>query len=186
MNWLFEQPLIIVLIAVAATLACGALWSATGRKELLFAALAALLLLAAGLVTEKLVVTDGEAIRATLQEIASDVRRNDQQALLQHIDASAPELKQKAKSELPNYRFSECRITRVNLVDVDASAEPRSAIAEFNVVASGTFRYEGTELTDTIPRWIKLQLVKNKDGRWRVIHYEHDDPQRMLMDRGGR
>jgi hypothetical protein len=186
MNWLFEQPLIIVFLGVAATLVLGALWSATGRKELLIAAGVALVLMAAGLVTEKMIVTDREAIRATLQEIARDVRTNDHQALLQHIDASAPALKQKAKSELPNYKFSECRITRVNLIDVDASAEPRSAIAEFNVVATGTFRYEGTELTDSVPRWIKLQFVKGNDGLWRVVHYEHDDPQRMMMDRGGR
>jgi hypothetical protein len=186
MSWLFEQPLVIVFLGVAAALAFGALWSTTGRKGFLIAALAALALLVAGLVVEKLVVTDNEAIRATLQEIARDVRTNNHQALLAHIDASAPELKQKAKSELPNYKFADCRITRVNLVDVDASSEPRSAIAEFNVVATGTFRYEGTELTDTIPRWIKLQFVKDKDGRWRVIHYEHDDPQRMLMNRDGR
>jgi hypothetical protein len=38
------------------------------------------------------------------------------------------------------------------------------------------------ELTDTVPRWVKLQMLREKDGRWAVAEYEHDDPQRMIMN----
>jgi hypothetical protein len=181
MSWLFEQPLIIVLLGMAATLALGALWSATGRKELLYAAGGALMVLVAGLITERLVVTDREAIRLTLAEIARDVKNNDHRALVQHIDASAPQLKQKALAEMPNYNFDECRITRIHLVDVDPSAEPRSAITEFNIVVTGTFRVSDFEGSGTYARWIRLHLVRDKNGHWKVADYEHDDPQRMIM-----
>ena len=182
MNWLCEQPLIIVVLGVTVIFGLGAAWSATGRKELLYGVVAALVLLLAGLATERLVITDREAIRAALHEIARDVKNNDRNAVVRHIHASAPELKQKAEGELPNYKFSECRVTKVNLIDVDSQAEPRSAIVEFNVMAAGTFRYEGLEVTDTVPRWVQLHMLRDNAGRWAVVGYEHDSPQRMLMN----
>ena len=161
----------------------GVAWSSSGRKELLFVAGLVLALIVAGLAIERLVITDDEAIRQTLQDIAHDVATNNHRALVQHIASSAPELKQRAEAEMPNYQFKDCRVTKVNAIEVDSSAAPKSAIVEFNVVASGTFRYEGVEVSDTsVPRWVKLQLIQDKDGRWKVAAYEHDDPQRMIMN----
>jgi hypothetical protein len=183
MNWLFEQPLVIVVLGVLLILGLGAAWSASGRKELLIAIGVALALLVAGLVTERMVVTDQEAIRATLLQIARDVQSNNRQAVARHISSGAPQLKQKADAELPNYDFTECRVTKVFLIDVDRSAEPRSAIVEFNVVASGTFKYQGDHYSDSgIPRWVKLQLVREKDGRWTLQDYEHAEPTRGMFN----
>jgi len=183
MNWLFEQPLVIVALGVATILALGAAWSSSGRKELLYAAGAVFALLIAGLIVERVVVTDNEAIRTTLQQIARDVKSNNRAAVARHIHSAAPSLKQKAESELPNYQFAECRVTKIHLIDVDASAEPRSAMVEFNVIASGTFKQPGFEVTDTVPRWVKLHLLREPDGRWTVAEYEHDNPQRMILNR---
>jgi hypothetical protein len=183
MNWLFEHELVVVALGVAAILALGAAWSSSGRKELLYAVGAAFALLIAGLIVERVVVTDQEAIRATLQQIARDVKSNNRSAVTRHIHSAAPSLKQKAEAELPNYLFTECRITKINLIDVDSSADPRSALVELNLIASGTFKHEGFEVSDTIPRWVKLHLLRENDGRWTVAEYEHDSPQRMLMSR---
>jgi uncharacterized transporter YbjL len=181
LTWLFEQPLIIVALGVAMILALGAAWSASGRKELAYAIGAVVVLLIASLVVERLVITDREAIRATVLHIARDVQNNDHRAVVAHVHSSAPELKRKALAELPNYHFTECRVTKIHSIDIEKYTEPRSAIAEFNVIASGTFRQAGFELTDTIPRWIKLHLLREKEGRWTVVEYEHDSPQRMIM-----
>jgi hypothetical protein len=56
-------------------------------------------------------------------------------------------------------------------------------MVEFNVIASGTFKQPGFEVTDTIPRWVKLHLLRESDGRWTVAEYEHDNPQRMILNR---
>jgi len=178
--WLFEQPLIIVGLGVALILALGAAWTASGRQELLYALVAAIALLFVGLITERLVKTDKEQIRATLQEIARDVKSNDRTKVLRHIHSGATAIKQQAQAELPKYTFTEFRITKIHLIDVDASAEPRSAVVECNVVGGGSFHEHGMEM-DHVPRWVKLQLLREKDGRWAVAGYEHDDPQRMIM-----
>jgi hypothetical protein len=180
--WLFEQPLVIVGLGVVVILGLGAAWTASGRQELLYAMVAAIVLMFAGLITERLVKTDKEQIRETLYEIAREVKANDHAKVLRHIHSSAPEIKQQAQAEMPRYKFNEFRITKIHLIDVDASVEPRSAVVECNVVGGGTFHEHGIEM-DHVPRWVKLQLLREKDGRWAVAAYEHDDPQRMIMER---
>ena len=182
MSWLYEQPLIIVILGVALVFVLGALWSASGRKELLYALGAAVVLLITGLVVERWTVTDREAIRGTLHRIAEDVKSNNRRAVTSHLHSTAPELKQKAEAELPKYKFDECRVTRIHLIDVDDQAEPRSALVEFNVIAAGTFKVESLEVTDTVPRWVKLHMLREPDGQWKVVDYEHDSPERMIMD----
>jgi hypothetical protein len=184
MNWLFEQPIVIVMVGVAVVLALAGAWSATGRRELLYGVGAALVLLIAGLIVERMVVTDREAIRETLARIARDVQSNNRRAVVQHIAMGASSLKQKAEAELPNYKFTECRVTKVHSIDVNSTATPPTAIARFNVIASGSFSYGGVDVSDSqVPRWIELQMVKEKDGRWAVEDYSHAPPQQMLFDR---
>src|SRR5207244_5396220 len=69
MSWLYESQLVIVALGVALILALGAAWSATGRKELLYAMGVVFILLVACLINERLVVLDREAIRATVLKI---------------------------------------------------------------------------------------------------------------------
>jgi len=182
MTWLFEQPLIIVILGVALIFVLGAIWSATGRKELLYAIGATFLLLIAGLIIERQTITDHEAIRATLYRIAQDVKSNDRRAVMSHIHSTAPELKKKAEAELPNYKFDDCRVTKIHLIDVDNRQEPRSAIAEFNIVAVGTFSGPVGEMSGSFPRWVQLHLLRENDGRWTVVNYDHDDPARMIRE----
>lgn len=184
MNWLWEQPLVIALVGISTLAVLGAAWALSGRRELLLAMAAAALLLGGGLVVERLVVTDREAIQQTLLQIARDVQSNNLRAVTQHIAQRAPQLRQKVTAEMPRYRFDECRITRVHVIEVDAQARPRTARVEFNVVASGSFRQDGFEIHDAqVPRWVCLYLVREADGRWAVEDYEHAPPQQMLLER---
>ena len=178
----FVPAVLIVVFGVIAALGCGVAWTRTGQRGWLFAMVGAVVLMIAGLIVDRLIVTDREAIEKTLAQIARDVQSNNLRALSRHIYSGAPELQQKAKAELPNYRFEECRITRIHQVEIDAETEPRSAIVEFNVVARGTFKHAGMELTDTVRRWVRLQMVREKDGRWTVQNYEHASPERMMFD----
>lgn len=182
MNWVFEQQITIVAIGVVLILGLGAAWSASGRKELLYAIAGVLILMIAGLITERLVVTDKEAIRLTLAQMAHDVQSNNRRALVQHIYSGAPELKRQVEAELRDYHFTECRITRVNKIDVDDSAEPRSAIVEFNVIGSGSSEKEPIGEVEHFPRWVQLQMIREKDGRWTVADYDHQPPQQMIMN----
>jgi hypothetical protein len=181
--WLFDTPIFIVLIATVLGVLCGVAWTSSGRKELLYALGAVVALTIAMLIVERVVVTDREAIRTKLAEIARDVQANDHQRVLSHIAKSNPSLVQEAQTELQRYDFTECRVTKIHKTDVDSSAEPRSAIVEFNVRVSGKFSESGFEASGTYPRWVQLHMVLEEDGQWRVENYEHDAPQQFMVNR---
>jgi len=171
----------VLILGALLALAVGAGWASTGKRSLLVLLGVVILLMIGGLVAERLVVTDREAIENTLTEIARDVKENDLQALVRHIYSGAPQIKAKAEAELPNYTFKDCRVTKIHSTDVDPTVEPRSAIVEFNIIAEGSFREGGLEYTDRIPRWVRLHMVQEKDGRWTVQDYKHEQPQQMMF-----
>jgi hypothetical protein len=130
------------------------------------------------LIVEQAVETDREAIERTLAEIARDVASNDLRAVLRHIaDTAPPEVRSTAEKEMPNYNFTECRVTRIFELNIDAEGQPKKAVVEFNVRATGSFSGAGVEITDsTVFRYVRLDFVREKDGRWTVENYEHAPP----------
>jgi hypothetical protein len=181
MTWIFDQPLYIVILGIVLGVLVGAVWTMTGRKEALLALAGVVVVTLVMLVVERLVVTDAEKIHQTLAEISRKVKANDMDGLLSHIAKSNPGLIDQAKAEMPNYKFTDCRVTKVHEIDVDSSAEPRSARVEFNVIVDGTFSYQGSEVSGRFARWVQLQLVRETDGQWRVENYRHDDPTSFMM-----
>jgi hypothetical protein len=181
MNWIYEQPLVVLIVGAVLSLAVAAAWASTGKRWLLVPLILTILLTVGGLVAERLIVTDREAIQDTLLAIARDVEANDIQALSRHIYSGAPQLKAKADAELPNYKFKSCRVTKVHTIDVDATIEPRSAIVDFNVVAEGSFKDGSFEYSDAVRRWVRLHMVREQDGRWAVQDYDHQPPQQMMF-----
>ena len=188
MNWLYESPVTIVLLGIAVMLALGVAWASSGRRELVWAILAWVGVVAAMLGIEHFVVTDREQIPITLKQIIQDVKSNDRQKLTRHIYSGAPTLKQKADTELPNYQFTMLRITHIHSVNVDEKAAPKSAIIEFNISAAGKFSASGLgELTiaddQQVLRYIKLNLRQEADGTWKVEDYSHADPTAFMYER---
>ncbi|MCI0358400.1 MAG: hypothetical protein L0211_07955 [Planctomycetaceae bacterium] len=179
--WLFDSPIYIVLIGIVLGVFVGIAWTASGRKELLYALIGVGVLTVIMLIAERVVVSDREAIQATLAEIARDVQANDVKRVVGHIAKGSPSIVQKVRSEMPNYDFTECRVTKIHKTDVDASAEPRSAIVEFNVRVDGKFGQGVAEIRGPGVRWIRLQMVREEDGKWRVLDYKHAPPDQFMM-----
>jgi hypothetical protein len=183
MTWIFEQPLTIVLISVALLTGIAVSWVMSGHKGLLYALIGCSVLAALLLIAERMVVTDRESIEETVQRMARDVASNVPAKVTQHISPAATELLQRANTELPNYKFESMRITKVHKIDVQSDAQPKTAIVEFNILASGSFRYGSDLISDTnIPRWVQLELVKEDDGAWRIRDYKHDEPLKGMLE----
>ena len=179
MNWLFDRPVYVAILGVLLCVPIAILWVTSGRKEMLYALAAAFALFVALLITERMVVTDREALEATVVQIARDVQANNHQAVQGHIYSGSPPLKQKVQAELPNYQFIECRITSQPEIEVNTKDEPRSAKVSFLAAAAGDFKYEGMSASASkeapIRRHIILHMRKEADGNWKVEDYEHKE-----------
>lgn len=182
MTWIFEQPLLLVLLSVAILSGIAITWVMSGQKAFLYVLIVGVLIAAGLIVAERMVVTDRETIQATLEQMARDVASNDQAKVMQHIATSATAIQQQAKSELPRYKFDSMRITQVHKIDVRDTQSPRTATVEFNVMAAGSFQ-AGADLisSNNVPRWVQLELVKEPDGAWRITDYQHEAPQHFML-----
>ena len=185
MDWLYESPVTIVLLGVLALGALATLWVQSGKNAVLIAVGFVALLLIAGLVTERLVVTDREKVEQEVRDIAADVRSNDRSRLYPHIYSGATELRAKAEGELPSYKFSECTVTKIYRVEIFEGKQPKQAEVEFMVRVAGNFSYQGLEVggDGSYLRYVTLFFTQEQDGRWRMHDYSHADPSAALVNR---
>jgi ketosteroid isomerase-like protein len=181
MTSLFESPLAIVLVGLIIVAILGGGWVQTGRKPLLYAAVAAGTLAGLLLLAERLVVTDREAIRATLYKIAKEVENNDMDAVLTHVDSQADDVRRQAEQEFPKHHFDEVKITRIHEIAVNSKRKPPTAVVELNVVVVGTFE-NGALPNQQFPRFV-IVTFREEDGQWRVSEYQHFEAQQGFMTR---
>ncbi len=187
MNWLFDRPVYVAFLGLMLCVPIAIGWVMSGRKEMLYALAVAFALFVGLLIVERVVVTDREALEATVKQIAYDVQANDHQAVQGHIYSGSPQLKQKVQAELPNYKFIECRITSQPVIEVNSKDEPRSAKVSFLAAAAGDFKYEGMSASASkeapIRRHIILHMRKEANGQWTVEDYDHKDITDAFFDK---
>jgi hypothetical protein len=174
MDWLFEKPLFIVILGLLTVVVMGGIWLQSGRKQALYAMLAALVLTGVGLFVERAVQTDREQIDTILRRVARLVERNQIDAALAYAHSTAGSIRRRAKSELPQWEFHEISIKRNLTIDVDTDASPARATARFNVLvvlsdASGTWE------RSRVLRYVIVTFEKEGD-EWRALSYEHRRP----------
>jgi len=180
MTWLYENPLRIVLIGGLLTTIFAASWVRTGQARLLYAAIAVLVLTAAALVVERLVLTDREQVDITLHEIARLVEANDIEATLKYASTRLTAVRAQAAAELPQYRFREVSIKNNLTIKVFPKHIPPKAVAEFNVGVLLTSK-DGLFSDFPVQRFVEVTLYQ-EEGHWRVGGYAHYDPLKGARD----
>jgi len=128
----FEQSTTAVLgLAILAITAGGWFLHSRSRPFAVAGAVLAALGAAADL-TDRLVVTDREAIVDLLPRLAAAAQRRDAATVLAAIDPAIRPLREEAQALLDRLRPEEIRITRLD-VTVDRTATPRTATADLLV-----------------------------------------------------
>ncbi|MFO0921219.1 MAG: hypothetical protein U0905_01880 [Pirellulales bacterium] len=171
MDVIQQNPIVVGIVGLL--IALGSLWGwvQTGQKPAFYGAcgiaLLTILLVAWGFLVE----TESEKIEAMIYATASELESNNHAAIFARIHPSATETVNRAKTELPRYKFTMAKVTRIRAIEVDSQHVPPEAKVEMNVVAEGSF--EG--FSGKVPRYVELTLVKS-DGKWLVYDYAHREP----------
>lgn len=168
---LFENPLLIGFIGVVTSLMAGFIWLQTGYRSVMIGTVGLLAMTVGAVLLNVNVVTDREHIEQILYSIAAALGKNDYSTVYGIIHPTAEQTVIRAKAELPNYKFSEARVTGIKDIQVNRFTKPATAIAEFYVfVAVST---QGNEFD--VRRFIRVYFMQ-REGRWLVHNYEHYEP----------
>jgi hypothetical protein len=180
-NDLFDNPLPAILIGGGLAVLFGFGWVQTGKRWPLHWMVVALLITFALVLVERWIVTDREQITQTLYDIADLVERNDINTAVQYVYSGSPEVRRQALAELPGYDFSEVNIKRNLEIEVLPAHIPPRAEARFNVTVVVS-TVNGSFKDMRVPRFVQVTFLQEKDGRWRVAAYRHDDPREGFLD----
>ena len=170
MDSLFEDPWLIVALGLLAEALLGvALWR-TRRGALLAAMGVVVVLTGLGLLIERLVVTDREAVEDTLRAAAEAVRAGDEQRVLSFVAPDAEGVREPVQRYLGTIEFTKI-VIRAPETQV-MQGPRRTARTRFTARVSG--RFKGVE--QPIAREeavVFLEVRFRKEGdRWLVTGYE--------------
>lgn len=165
MTTLLEDPVPVILFGILAEAVLAVALVRTGRGVLLapMGIVAALTL--GGVWLEWLVETDREKVENTLFSAAGAIERNDVDRLFEFISPSAWYTPERARSVLRQYRFTEARITSVE-IEVNELTSPPTATAKmigaFTVVdSSGQVPHGSGRIGLSVD-------LRREDGRWLI------------------
>ncbi len=171
-EFLFESPVTLGVTGAALVLAAAIVWIKGGSAAALYATLALFLLTILLLILNVRIETDREQVQSVIGNVAAAVERNDLDGVLKYVHSSRSPALNRARGELPNYKFTEARITGIKKIEVTPETNPPSAIAEFNVAVSLTAH---SQPYDGIRRFVRCHFLRDGD-RWFVSDYEHFEP----------
>jgi hypothetical protein len=164
-----ESPWPILFIGIAVEAVLGMMLMQSGRGKYLVAMIGMAVVVVVGLIVERLVVTDREAVRQTLDAAVAAVRKNDVNGLLDCISPSAKKPRDESRWLLSLVDVEEGHISDLD-IKVNRLTSPPTAQAKFLAVGrgrdrTGEFPYQG------FAQRVDVQLQLQGD-RWLVTGYK--------------
>ena len=172
MTALVEDPKLVVFAGILALALLASILPRTQRYGRVFLAMAGVLLVTvAGVVVERLVVTEKEQIEATLDSIVLALEHNDLDGLLEFVSPSAVRTRKRATWALERILVTDTGIRNLEIVPNHLTSPP-SAEARFDGVIRYRMRVAGFGREFYAARFVvELRL---EDDRWVVTdHVEY-------------
>jgi hypothetical protein len=127
MDFLLENPIGVGVAGGLLVIATGVGWMQTGKKPVLLACIALLLLTMAGVWASVAIHTDQEQIRDCVYGGASELENNQIERALSRIHPDASDVLQRAKGELSRYEFTSVSIVGFYDLKIDRTTIPHTA-----------------------------------------------------------
>lgn len=175
---IMEQPLTIAFVGIVIGMILLGGLIQTGRKSLLYGAIAAFLCTLGLVVLERVTITPREQVKATLTVIAHDLEQNDVEAIVDHVSPENEKLRGEARRRMGDIEITDVDIKRnlkVQLYEQHGSdyAEARfNCVIRFNVPRASSMGFDADQ---TLPQFFVVRF-RNEEGHWRIRDYEMQDP----------
>jgi hypothetical protein len=172
---LLESPWPWLLFGIAAEAALAVALVRTQRGHLLWAMLGVAIFVLIGLVVERLVVTEREAVEMTLDAGVAAARANDLNRLLACISPRATEARRYAGLVMGRAQVEDARILHLEIT-INRLTSPPTARARFQAIGQGRDRLNEFPYR-AFARWVVVEL-RREDGRYLVSDFEVEDFER--------
>jgi len=172
MTVLVEDPTLVIFIGIIAMAVLASVLPRTQHYRLVLWGMAGVLLLTvAGVLVERLVVTDTEKIEATLHAIAAALEDNDVEGVVQYVSPSAVRSRLRARTAMGQILITDTSIRNLQIT-LNPLTSPPSAEARFDGVIRYDFRVGGMGRQFYAAKIVaELRL---EEGRWLVSdHVEY-------------
>ncbi len=175
---ILESPFAVVVVGLVLAISlCGG-WARTGRKGLLVGAVGAVVLTIGALALERFIVTDREQVETVLRTAATDLEKDDKQAVVGALHSTAGGLELLVETGMQRYEFEEVSIKRNLEIQVLADRQPPKCVATFNVMLKAHEK-NGMDARPVLS-FVKLTFLKEHD-QWRIAKFEPDSPTRAFQ-----
>ena len=170
-EWIAENCVVPFMLGILTTGAFGAF--AFMMQNRTMAMVAGLIgLLSIGLVVaERYIITEKEELELLLFKTANAVEFNRHDEVLSYMKSPA---KEKAAKEMPSYEFRICNVAGINSLEIDDTANPKTASITFVVYAdvrAPSYGHDGY-----VRREVTLYLQKQPTEEWLITGYSHRQP----------
>jgi len=164
MSWLFDDPTYLLIIGGIAVLGLLIALYNTGRALFLILAAAALALTAAGVLIERLVITDYERVEQTLYDGAAAVESNNPDRVQEFFASNASPSTRQLLGHMRQFKFDTIRLLKYE-INMIPKRDPHAAKVNLTVWVQ-LKSPEGLARAGNV----ELRLVKEGD-RWLVDEY---------------
>lgn len=161
-----ESPWPILLIGIAAEAILVVILLRTGQGRALWAMLGMGLIVLTGVVLERLVVTDREAVTGTLNACAAAAQANDINRLLRYVSPSAKETQAFARTVLDRVEIHKAKLNDLEIT-FNRQASPPAANAKFLAIGAGRDR-KGEFPYENLAQPLSVSLRREGD-HWLVV-----------------
>jgi ketosteroid isomerase-like protein len=173
MSTFVENPIFWIAVTVLLEAILAVMLVKTGRGALVGAMIGVLVLGAAGLLLERVVVTEREEVEAAFEEIAAALERNDVPGVMACLASDASQLRTEASSRMPRVEISDARIRDLK-VSFNRRANPPTARADFKAIVEARDK-KGEVPYEHFIRQFSVGLRREGD-RWLLTDYTSYDP----------
>jgi ketosteroid isomerase-like protein len=173
MTWFFEGPWPILVTGIVLEAIVIVALVRTGRAALVWAVVGVGLVTGGLLVVERLVVTDNERIRETLDGVAAAAAANDLDGVLAYIGPDAKEVRKLATDSLRRIKVREAKVGNDLSIVITHQGGAPSALATFTGRIRAEVHVEALG-HDTYVGRFTVGLVKQGD-KWLVVDFQRRD-----------
>jgi ketosteroid isomerase-like protein len=172
-SWFTEDSIVPLITGVFLAITFFALAFSFRDKVMFYVGLVVALLTAATVITETLIVTDQEAVREVVYQLADCVRSNDSDGVIAYVKEGEELLTKDIRQNMAMLNIESCNVLGFVSFETEEEGKPQTANIDFSVWGNGQYGRSGRF---TGRRRVVLDLEKDAKGNWKISDYDHFDP----------